>query len=47
MASLAFWDKAPAISAVAAARLAGLALDVKPDPKGSKDTVPTLTLSSR
>ncbi|KAG1668987.1 hypothetical protein FOA52_000580 [Chlamydomonas sp. UWO 241] len=46
MASLSFWDKAPAISAVAAARLAGLPLDVKPDPKGSKDMVPTLTTSS-
>lgn len=41
--SLTFWDRNPPYAAVAAAKLAGTALDVKPDLKATKDYVATLT----
>lgn len=41
---LSFWDKAPPLAAAAAAKLAQVPLDIKADPKGSKDTVTCLTL---
>uniref|UniRef100_A0A7S0WYI8 glutamate--tRNA ligase n=1 Tax=Chlamydomonas leiostraca TaxID=1034604 RepID=A0A7S0WYI8_9CHLO len=44
--SLTFWDRNPPFAAVAAAKLAGTALDVKPDPKATKDYVATLTFAS-
>lgn len=44
MASIAFWDRAPPLAALATAKLGGVALDIKPDLKGTKDTVAVLTL---
>ena len=41
---LSYWEKAPPLAAVAAASLAGIELDAKPDPKATKDSPPLLTL---
>jgi glutamyl-tRNA synthetase len=43
---LAFWDRAPPLALVALASLAGVPLELKPDPKASKDAPPTLRLAS-
>lgn len=44
--SLSFWERQPAYGALAAARLADVQIELKPDPKGSKTTTETLTLPS-
>lgn len=44
--SLSFWDRIPPFGAVAAAKIASVALIVTPDAKGTKDTVPTLKFAN-
>jgi glutamyl-tRNA synthetase len=45
-AVLSFWDRAPPLALAALAQLAGVDVELKPDPKASKDTQPTLRLAS-
>lgn len=44
---LAYWERAPPLAAIAAARLAGIPLESKADPKLNKDSPPVLTLPTR
>lgn len=45
-AVLSFWDRAPPLALAALAQLAGVDVELKPDPKASKDTQPTVRLAS-
>jgi hypothetical protein len=44
---LTFWERAPPLAAVAAARAAAVELDAKADPKLTKDSAPILHLPHR
>ncbi|GLC51783.1 hypothetical protein PLESTB_000547800 [Pleodorina starrii] len=44
-ATLTFWDRNPPYAAVAIARLGDVAVSAMPDPKATKETVPTLTVA--
>jgi glutamyl-tRNA synthetase len=45
-AALTYWDRAPPYALVALASMAGVPLELKPDPKAGKDAPPTLRLAS-
>lgn len=42
MSTLTFWERNPPFAALATARLGGVPVAATPDPKGTKETVPTL-----
>jgi hypothetical protein len=44
-ATLTFWDRNPPYAAVAVARLGDVPVSPTPDPKATKETVPTLIVS--
>lgn len=44
-ATLTFWDRNPPYAAVALARLANVPVAATHDPKATKETVPTLSVS--
>lgn len=43
---LSYWERSPPLAVLAAARLAGVDVDAKADPKFTKDSVVLLTLAS-
>ncbi|GIM07727.1 hypothetical protein Vretimale_11813, partial [Volvox reticuliferus] len=44
-ATLTFWDRSPPYAALAVARLGDVPLSAMPDPKATKETVPTLSVA--
>ncbi|KXZ44656.1 hypothetical protein GPECTOR_64g150 [Gonium pectorale] len=44
-ATLSFWDRSPPFAALAVARLGDVAVAASPDPKATKETVPTLVVA--
>jgi glutamyl-tRNA synthetase len=46
LAALTFWERNPPLAAVAVAKLLDVDVAPDPDPKATKDTVPTLKLST-
>ena len=43
---LLFWERSPPLAVLAAAELAHVSIDPKPDPKFTKDSLPILLLDS-
>ena len=43
---LLFWERSPPLAVLAAAEIAQVSIDAKPDPKFTKDSLPILLLHS-